>query len=180
MPSSSLLVSPGVFAAATVAVVMGFAAGVTGMLSILIMGTAPAVGRVDLGRVGEKPRSLTPHPVRDCRLPGAAYMGGDARVSGATAAEELELSVLLPLLLLGLFGVLVPLLGWSGGWSCEHLHCCYCVYLGCRQWPGSWIAGITSTISSVLPPLCAPNHSPSDVQMCGSIWSPGVLSRETC
>lgn len=81
MPSSSLLVSPGVFAAAAVAVVMGFAAGVTGMLSTLVMGTAPAVGRVE-----EKPRSLTPHLVRDCQLPGAAYMGSGARVTAATAA----------------------------------------------------------------------------------------------
>lgn len=86
VPSSSLLVSPGVFAAAAVAVVMGFAAGVTGMLSTLVMGTAPAVGRVDLGRVEEKPRSQTPHLVRDCQLPGAAYMGSGARVTTATAA----------------------------------------------------------------------------------------------
>lgn len=51
-----------------------------------------------------------------------------------------------------------------------HLCCFCCAPLGCA------VTGIIPAIPSVPPTICVPVHPPSDVQMCGSLGHPSVLS----
>ena len=106
--------------------------------------------------------------------------GRGKRVMGTSTAGETGSQTLLPLLpsYLWLWAPLQP-----GGQSCIHcLPCRYWVFWDCRFSCHGWwtrIAGTTSTVPQVPPPLCVLVHPPLGVQICGILQCPGVLGRGT-